>query len=75
VRFLVPLTLLPAWVRPISYLLAPTWGMSAMRVAAAGGFPLRDIAICLGLGIGYAVIGSLIRSSCWIRPAATPRCR
>ena len=58
--FLVPLTLLPAWVRPISYLLAPTWGMSAMRAAAAGGFPLRDIAICLGLGIAYAVIGSLI---------------
>ena len=34
---LVPLTLLPAWVGPISWVLAPTWGMEAIRDAALGG--------------------------------------
>ena len=42
--FLVPLTLLPEWVRPISWLLAPTWGMRAIRQSALGGSPLPDIA-------------------------------
>ena len=37
--FLVPLTLLPAWVQPISWVLAPTWGMSAIREPALGGAP------------------------------------
>src|SRR4029079_14183004 len=35
--FLVPLTLLPGWVRPISWLLAPTWGVAAIRDEAPGG--------------------------------------
>ena len=43
--FLVPLTLLPAWVPPISWLLAPTWGMNAIRQSSTGGSPLDDIAM------------------------------
>ena len=35
--FLVPLALLPDWVRPISWALAPTWGMNAIRDSALGG--------------------------------------
>ena len=34
---LVPLTLLPGWVEPISWVLSPTWGMRAIREAAFGG--------------------------------------
>src|SRR4029453_8858931 len=34
---LVPLSLLPGWVTPISWLLAPTWGIRAIRAAAIGG--------------------------------------
>ena len=34
--FLVPLSLFPAWVRPISWALAPTWGMQAIRESATG---------------------------------------
>ena len=41
--FLVPLVLLPHWVRPISWVLAPTWGMNAIREAASGGAPLDDL--------------------------------
>jgi ABC-2 type transport system permease protein len=55
--FLVPLALLPGWVGPISWLLAPTFGVRAIRQAALGGTPLGDIAACAALGVGYFVIG------------------
>jgi ABC-2 type transport system permease protein len=58
--FLVPLTLLPDWVRPISWLLAPTWGMSAIRESSTGGSPLPDIAMCGVLGTGYVLLGVLL---------------
>jgi ABC-2 type transport system permease protein len=58
--FLVPLTLLPAWVPPISWLLAPTWGMNAIRQSSTGGSPLDDIAMCVVLGVAYVLIGVLL---------------
>jgi ABC-2 type transport system permease protein len=59
--FLVPLTLFPGWVRPISWALAPTWGMNAIRDAATGvGSPWPDIALCLALGAGYTATGVLL---------------
>jgi ABC-2 type transport system permease protein len=58
--FLVPLTLLPAWVPPISWLLAPTWGMNAIRQSSTGGSPLDDIAMCGVLGGAYVLIGVLL---------------
>ncbi len=58
--FLVPLTLFPAWVLPISWLLAPTWGISAIRGAALGGSPYADIALALLLGAGYTLAGIML---------------
>ena len=58
--FLVPLALLPDWVRPISWLLAPTWGMNAIRESALGGSPLPDVAMCAVLGAGYTLVGVLL---------------
>ena len=58
--FLVPLTLFPEWVRPISWALAPTWGISAIRGAALGGSPYADIAVALLLGAGYTLAGILL---------------
>ncbi len=58
--FVVPLAILPPWVKPISYLLAPTWGMTAIREAAAGGVPVRELALCAALAIGYGVGGALL---------------
>jgi ABC-2 type transport system permease protein len=58
--FLVPLTLLPDWVRPISWALAPTWGMNAIREAASGGSPLDDLVVCVGLGALYMAAGILL---------------
>ena len=58
--FLVPLSLFPDWVRPISWALAPSWGVRAIREAALGGSPLGDLAACVALGLGYAVLGILM---------------
>ncbi|HEX6683695.1 MAG TPA: ABC transporter permease [Candidatus Limnocylindrales bacterium] len=58
--FLVAVDDLPGWVRPISWLLAPTWGMSAIRASAQGRNPLGDIAICLSLAAVYMVVGIVL---------------
>ncbi|MEP6695529.1 MAG: ABC transporter permease [Pseudonocardiales bacterium] len=54
--FLVPLSLLPGWVRPISWLLAPTWGVQAIRAAMLGGSPLPAIGLAALCGAAYAGI-------------------
>jgi len=66
--FLVPLTLLPEWVRPFSWILAPTWGVDAIREAATGGSPWPEMVACLCLGavylsIGIAILETVLRSA------------
>jgi ABC-2 type transport system permease protein len=58
--FLVPIVLLPDWVRPISWALAPTWGMNAIRESSLGGSPLPDLGLCLALGAVYVTLGVLV---------------
>lgn len=58
--FLVPLSVLPGWVHPLAWLLAPTWGVEALRGAALGGPVAIDVAVCLLLGLFYAVLGALL---------------
>jgi ABC-2 type transport system permease protein len=58
--FLVPLSLLPAWVRPISWALAPTWGVRAIRESAVGGSALPHLLICVGIGAACVVAGFLL---------------
>jgi ABC-2 type transport system permease protein len=53
---LVPLSVLPSWAEPISWMLAPTWGMRAIRESAVGGAPLGAIAMCLALSACYLAI-------------------
>lgn len=55
---LVPISLLPGWVEPISWLIAPTWGIEAVRAAALGGGGVWEgIAMCAVLGAAYLAIG------------------
>lgn len=56
---LVPLSLLPSWTRPISWLLAPTWGIDALRAAALGGPTLRYLGFCLLAAAAYAAVAVL----------------
>ena len=58
--FLVPLALLPNWVGPISWVLAPTFGVRAIREAALGGTPVADLLACAGLGVAYFGAGILL---------------
>lgn len=55
--FLVPITILPGWVQPFSWLLAPTWGVDAIREAAGGDSPWPELAGAAGLGALYVVAG------------------
>jgi ABC-2 type transport system permease protein len=54
---LTGIAILPSWVHPLSWVLAPTWGVRALRESALGGDPWPDIAMCLGLAAVYLVIG------------------
>jgi ABC-2 type transport system permease protein len=56
---LVPLSVLPGWVAPISWLLAPTWGMRAIRESTVGGSPLSALAMCGALSACYAAIAAV----------------
>jgi ABC-2 type transport system permease protein len=56
---LVPLSLLPGWVQPIAWLIAPTWGIKAIHAAAIGGDPRGYLVAALGLGLAYVWLGVL----------------
>lgn len=57
---LVPLSLLPGWVTWISWGLAPTWGVKAIRSAALGGGDAWSaIGMCVLLGAVYLVLGAV----------------
>ncbi|MDQ3645361.1 MAG: ABC transporter permease [Actinomycetota bacterium] len=56
---LVPVALLPGWVAPLSWVLAPTWGIRAIRGAALGGDPIPAIAMCVALAAIYLVLGTV----------------
>lgn len=58
--FLVPLSLLPSWVHPIAWVLAPTWGVRAIRAAALGGSPLPSILLAAAIATAYAVIATAL---------------
>src|SRR5215210_1429149 len=58
---LIPVALLPGWAEPVSWVLAPTWGMRALSDAAfVGGSPVFDIVMCVVLGVAYIVIGAVL---------------
>jgi ABC-2 type transport system permease protein len=54
---LTGLALLPGWTRPISWVLAPTWGVKALRESALGGDPAFAIGMSAALGLVYLVLG------------------
>ncbi|HVL63627.1 MAG TPA: ABC transporter permease [Actinomycetota bacterium] len=56
---LVPVSLLPGWVAPIGWFLAPTWGIKAIRTAALGGDPLPAIGATLALSALYLGLGAI----------------
>ena len=53
---ILPFSVLPGWLRPISWLLAPTWGFRALGRAASAHGAWPDIGMCFGLSVIYIVI-------------------
>lgn len=56
--FVVPVGLLPDWAQPLSWVLAPTWAVNAMRASAAGESAWFDLAVCLAVGAAYAALAA-----------------
>jgi ABC-2 type transport system permease protein len=56
---MVPLSVLPDFVGPISWFLAPTWGFRAIREAALGGTPWGDIALSALASAGYLALAAV----------------
>jgi ABC-2 type transport system permease protein len=55
----------------LSWLLAPTWGMSAIRASTEGRNALPDIALCIGLAVAYGLIGTIVAG--WLVNSARRR--
>jgi len=55
--FMIPLSLLPGWVRPISWILGPTWGVRAVHEAASGAVPWGAMGMALALSVVYGALG------------------
>jgi ABC-2 type transport system permease protein len=58
--FLVPISLLPHWVRPISWVLGPTWGMRAIHDGAFGGQAWPAVGMCFALAAVYVAFGVVL---------------
>ena len=56
---LVPLSVLPGFIGPLSWFLAPSWGFRAIQESALGETPWPDIGMCLVVSAAYFVIGSV----------------
>jgi ABC-2 type transport system permease protein len=59
----VPITMLPEWSQPISMVLAPAWGVEALRASAIPGYEtvfgfgmVGNAVVCVVLMIVYAVL-------------------
>lgn len=57
---LIPLSLLPGWIHPLSWALAPTWGMRAVRRSALGGSVATPLLVCAGLTVAYAALSFVL---------------
>ena len=53
---LIGLSILPHWVTPISWVLAPSWGFKAIARAAVGGDAWPAIGMCFALTVAYVPI-------------------
>src|SRR5262249_45985244 len=56
---LVPVSLLPVWLRPLGWVLPTTWGVRSIRESLSGGDPLAAVGMGLLLAAVYLGIGLL----------------
>jgi ABC-2 type transport system permease protein len=69
-RLLIPIAVLPAWVAPVSWIFAPTWGMNAPRIGSARA-PRGAIGMYVLLSVLYGVLAGLLAASSAPRDGGT----
>ena len=52
----VPVSSLPSWLRPFSYLLPQTWGIEAMRDVMLRGWGVERVGLHLAVLVGFALL-------------------
>jgi ABC-2 type transport system permease protein len=57
---LVPLSVLPGWLGPVSWTLGPTWGFQAIERAAVGGSAWPAIGLCAAVSVVYVLVAVLL---------------
>jgi ABC-2 type transport system permease protein len=55
-----PIAVLPAWSHPISWALAPTWGLRALLYGSEGGPVWQALGMCAVLSVVYFAIGIVL---------------
>ena len=72
--FMFPITQLPGWLQPVSYVLSPTWATRALYAAASptrGSDVTTDWLIALGLSLAYLVASIFLYRFVEIRARVT----
>src|SRR5438445_1057463 len=72
--FMFPITQLPGWLQPVSYVLSPTWATRALYAAASptrGSDVTTDWLIALGLSLAYLVASIFLYRLVEIRARVT----
>lgn len=72
--FMFPITQLPGWLQPVSYVLSPTWATRALYAAASptrGSDITTDWLIALGLSLAYLVASIFLYRFVEIRARVT----
>ncbi len=64
---LIPISALPGWMHPLSYILGPSWGVDAMKYAALpaheglmGMNIIADVVICMAISIAMVAISYFV---------------
>jgi ABC-2 type transport system permease protein len=58
--FVVPLSILPAWVAPISWAIPITWAVDAVKAAAVGSVQWGDVLLAIGISVVYFAVGAYL---------------
>ena len=60
--FLFPITMLPGWTTPISYLLPPYWAAAALHGTSTAGIPFSQVLTSWGMMVLFSILDLLVAS-------------
>jgi ABC-2 type transport system permease protein len=69
-----PISVLPGWLRPVSYVLAPTWSLEATRLSVAPG-ALNDSSYLTGIGLTVLLMVAYLLLAWYVQRVVERRVR